>query len=358
MESTWQTLSAAGQQALAALSVVHAPCSLDAALAIAGHAQALAELFEMALVHHLDDGNVWIRDHVCRFAGKKLTSRFTDTFIDEAHRRHASWFLRWLGDSHHHLYDARGFPVRERLMSSLSDLEAAWHWALTHGEWNWVADAVFTYEDLHHLSGRSGDGLERIHRSLPYVNSPDQPSACRLRACLLIAYAGLQRYHHHRAEIEAMLREAADLAAHIADPLLQMLALIRLSLWRSAEGKYEEGRTTLTHVGALCAHQHASEATVDAMCIEIVNRRGVINLDDDSRRVVQAEDHACTALQVDIQIGSDFVASRGFETLSNAVSAPDRDRCDEAEGDLSQSLELYRHLRMVYQQARARRNVV
>lgn len=358
LESTWQTLSAAGQQALAALSVVHAPCPPDAALAIAGHAQALAELFEMALVHHLDDGNVWIHDHVCRFAGEKLISSFTDTFIDEAHRRHASWFLRWLGDSYHHLYDARSSSVRERLMSSLSDLEAAWHWALTHGEWNWVADAVFTYEDLHHLSGRLGNGLERIHRSLAYVNIPDQLSACRLRACLLIAYAGLQRYQHRGAEIESTLREAADLAAHIADPLLQMLALIRLSLWQSAEGRYTEERTTLTQVSALCARQHANEATIDAMCIEIVNRCGVSDLDCDSRRIVQAEDHACTALQTSVQIGSDFVASRGFETLSNAISVPDRDRRDEAEDDLCQSLELYRYLRMTYQQARARRNVV
>ncbi|MFQ3631457.1 ATP-binding protein [Roseiflexus sp.] len=348
LESTWQTLTAVGRQALAMLSVAHAPCPQEAALAIIGHEQALEELLDMALVHRLGDGNVWFHEHVCRFAAEKLTNSFAAMLTNEAHRRHAAWFLRWLSDSHYHLHGAESFTVRERLMTSLRDLDAAWFWALTHSEWNWVADAVFAYEDLHYLSGHFIEGLERIHRSLAYVNTPDQLSTYRLRACLLVAYASLQRYRQRRTEIEAMLREAAELAVHIADPLLQMQALSCLGIQQTIDGAYEDARATLTEVGEMFACRNGKEATVDAIRIEIMYRRALSNLDLRTGYIVQAEDHARKALQLAVHINSDLAIARSFETLSNAIGA--QDRLNEAEDYLRQALEIYRRLHLVYQQ--------
>lgn len=347
-ESTWQTLATTSQQALAVLSVVNAPCPIEAALAITGNQHALAELFDLALARRLTDSTVWLHEHVRQFASEKLTTDFAHELAAEARRRHARWFLDWLASASVDMHGAESFAIRERLFASLSDLETAWHWALTNGAWDWAADAVLAYEDLFYLSGRFIDGLERMQQSLSYVGQPIQPAAQRLRTHLLLAYATMQRYRNRGIAIELMLQEAVALAEQLTIPLLRAQTLIRLSLQQCIDGNYVAGRVNLEQARRLLDQMPSADATEDLLTIEITYWRCMSELELGSGNAVLAEQHAQKAFQIAIQSNNQFALARCCESLSTAAST--QSNLADSERYLQQALAIYQRLRLIYHQ--------
>ncbi|MCS6888440.1 MAG: hypothetical protein NZQ09_09540 [Chloroflexus sp.] len=347
-ESTWQTLVETSRQALAMLSVVRAPCPLEAALAITGNRQALDELCDLALARRLDGGTVWIHEHVRQLAGEKLAGDFDHALASEAHRRHAQWFLSWLAGASHAMHGAESFAIRERLLASLNDIEAAWRWALANGAWDWAAAAVFSYEDLFYLSGRFVDGLERIQQSLAYVNQPDPPAARQLRARLLLATAALQRYRSRGSAIELMLQEAVTLASQLADSQLQALALLRLGARQAIDGQIETGQATLAQARALLDQCDLATDDTGRLTIEATYWRYLSECERRAGEIALAEQHAQQALHIATRADNYLMMARCCETLSNAVN--EQGNYTDSEHYLQQALAIYQRLRLTYHQ--------
>ncbi len=350
LESTWQTLSPAGRQALAMVSVVSGPCALATARSIIDREPALTELFEMALLHPMGNSAVRFHEHVRQFAGQKLAADFAAAVGVEAHRRHARWFLRWLADSTEAMYGAESLITREHLLSSLNDLDAAWQWALMNGEWDWVSNAVPAYENLFYFGGRFVDGIERLSRSLAYVSQPDQPAMLRLRARLLISYAYLQSHRRRSSDIEARLQEAVDIAGQLGDAWLRIEALAASGIYHSSEGNYERGYAILREALTLLSERGFDADQPKMLRVACQCWRSLSNLALRESRAAEAVAAAQTALEYAIQIDPecDLAVARSLETVSIALSM--QEQYQAAEQHLWRALAIYQQLRLTHQQ--------
>ncbi|WP_322487228.1 BTAD domain-containing putative transcriptional regulator [Chloroflexus sp.] len=345
--STWQTLTERSRQALAMLSIVRAPCLIEAAQAITGDAPALDELFDLALVRRLDDSTVWLHEHIHQLASEKLAGDFGHELANEAARRHAHWFLGWLAGSYHAMQGAESFAVRERLIASLNDIEAAWRWALAHSEWDLASAAAPAYEDLFYLSGRLVDGLERIQQSLAYVSHPNQPASQRLRVHLLLAQGLLQRYRSGGPAIEAMLHEAVRLAEQMVDPLLLAQTLLRLGIIENAGSYKETGRATLDRLRAVL-DQSVPADSLDVLAIESTYWRLLSWCELHAGHNELAKEYAQKALDLAGKADHYLMLARCNETLSNVVNA--QGDFAGSEYYLQQALAIYQRLRLTYHQ--------
>lgn len=345
--STWQTLAEHSRQALAMLSVVRAPCPIEAAQAMTGDAPVLDELFDLALARRLDDSTVWLHEHIRQLAGEKLAGDFGHELANEAARRHAHWFLGWLAGSYHAMQGAESFAVRERLIASLNDIEAAWRWALAHGAWDLASAAAPAYEDLFYLSGRLVDGLERIQQSLAYVSHPNQPASQRLRVHLLLAQAILQRYRTGGPAIESMLHEAVALAEQVADPPLLVRALLRLGIIENAGSYKETGRATLDRLRAVL-DQSVLPDSIDGLAIESTYWRLLSWCELHAGHNELAKEYAQKALDLAGKADHYLMLARCNETLSNVVNA--QGDFTGSEYYLQQALAIYQRLRLTYHQ--------
>ncbi|MEF3274357.1 MAG: tetratricopeptide repeat protein [Chloroflexus sp.] len=346
-ESTWSTLQSVHQQALAMLSIINAPCPRVAARAIVGDEQALDDLIDLALVRPIDD-RIWLHEHVRQLAGEKLASQFTNELTHTAHRRHARWFLSWLAANETEL-DGHASPlIREGLIASATDLDAAWRWALLNGEWDWLNEAIVAYENLFVFSGRFVEGLEQMYQSLASVTHPTQPAAKRLRARLLVSCAVLQRYRILGRNIEQMLSEAAALAVELDDLRLQAVALIRLGMHQASEGDYENGQRALYQGLALCAAQTWTDIVHEAQLAEITGWRYLCYLCLQQGRYTEAEEHARQAWLRSQQINNPLSIARTLETLGDVAST--QGRLVASEQYLQQALAIYQRLQLTHQQ--------
>lgn len=347
LASTWQTLTATSRQALAMLSVVHAPCPLAAAQAIIGSEEALAELFDLALARRLDDGTVWLHEHVRQWAGERLLSNFDPTIADTAHRRHAEWFLDWLAGAYHAMQGTDSFVIRERLLASSKDIEAAWYWALIHGVWDRVSAAVPAYEVLFYLSGRFVDGLERFQQSLAYVSQPGQPETKRLRVRLLIGQATLQRLRSSGPASEAMLQEAVTLAEQLADRQLLANALLRLGTLQNT-GRYNaSGRATLDRLREVLDQQITMPPN-ELYVMESAYWRLMSWLELHAGRNEMAIAYAQQARELAEQAHQYVMIAHCYESLSAVFSTIGN--FADSEHYLQQALTIYQQLRLTYHQ--------
>ncbi|RMG65656.1 MAG: hypothetical protein D6709_02010 [Chloroflexi bacterium] len=347
-ESAWQTLGEAGQQALAALSVLRAPCPPQAAVHLAGSAATLSALVEQSLAHHLADGSLWMHESTRRFAAEKLGAGPDGAMrAQAAQRRHAEWFLRWLAESHSALRSAASADTREQLIASFDDLDAAWRWALAQGEWEWVSAAAFSYETLHRLAGRLADGADRLSHALQIAPPAHDEAACRLRARLLIARDTLQSLRDNQANMEPELREAAALAERIGDRALIILAWSRLARELRDHGK-DGARQALDHAQAALQAIEEQPADPDALSAQAEYWRQSGALDFREGRWQPAERHFRTALALARRAQDHLLIPKMMEHLSTVLVA--RGASAEADALLNEALERYQQLRLTYQQ--------
>lgn len=350
-ESTWNSLSEASRQALAMLSVVNAACPLAAALAITESEQALAELIELSLVHHLAEDRIWLHEYVRQFASEKLAQDFDHAnFREVAYRRHAHWFLRWLTSSRSDLRGPQSFEIRENLAANLIDIEAAWHWALVHAEWDLVANAALAYEDLYRLMGRFVAGVERFQQSLAYVTNPITSSAKRLRASLLSGYVSLQRLRSGHQHVFSVTAEALALAEQLADPLLQAMIKCQSGMLNTLAGDHEQGQQEFLQALALLNGPNGTFHDTDALLIIATCLRSLSEIDLRLGNLEAATDFAQRAMAVCQQTHDHLAIARCFETLSNVVSA--QGKLEESDHYLRQALDIYQRLRVTYQKTR------
>ncbi len=340
-ESAWQMLSAGAQRGLAMLSVVQGPCPEPAAMALIGEAGALRELTNHSLVHPLGDGSVWMHEHVRRFAGDKLRAGPQGAAqAESAARRHAEWFLRWLTESHDLLRSEHGLPTRQLLSASFADLDAAWAWALTHGAWDWIANAAFACEDLNHLAGRLIRGLEQINVALDYATPEAGAAARRARARLLIARVSLQTLRGDAPELEAGLREAIALGEQIGDPALTTQAASRLGNYLRARGRLDEARQTLAQAALALERVPASHPEALRLQANWSRYRGVV--DFRAGRWDEAESALRASLELATRLGDYLILPRAMESLSAILSA--RNQVAESEALLRRALEIYERM--------------
>ena len=348
-DSTWSALSEAGQCGLAMLSELRAPCPAPAALALAGSAEALGEVLEHSLAHRLDDGSVWMHEHIRRFAGSKLLAGLDgQTQADGVRRRHAQWFLGWLAQSRALLCGSNSQAVRERLVASFEDVQAAWRWALEQGEWEWVAAAVSSFEWLHRMNGWLKDAVERLNQALSHVQAPDSDAAKRLRVHLLLSTAAIASLTEDQSFTEPLLREARALAEQSQDALLSALAMSRLGNQLQSQGQAEEARVLLEQALAAARSAHAQDSDRERLWTMAEIQRHLGALEYRLGRWPQAE--ACTRQALELAVESDdqILIIRCLELLATIQMS--QGQLDESEALLTRALEISRRLRLTYQQ--------
>jgi len=347
-DSAWSVLGEAGRQGLAMLSELRAPCPAPAALALAGGAQALGEILEHSLAHRLDDGSVWMHEHIRRFAGNKLLAGPNGPAqADQMRRRHAQWFLGWLAQSRAALCGSDSYAVRERLVASFEDVHAAWRWALEQGEWEWVAAAVSSFEWLHRINGWLKDAVQRLNHALSRVQAPASDAARRLRARLLIATAALITLTDDQSSGESLLREARALAEQSADDLLNALAMSRLGSQLQSQGRAEEARVLLEQALATAQSAHAPDGDSERLWITAETQRHLGALEFRLGRLAQAETRTRQALELAIESDNQILIIRCLELL--ATMEMGQGQLDESETLLTRALEISRRLRLTYQ---------
>ncbi|MCS7061655.1 MAG: tetratricopeptide repeat protein, partial [Anaerolineae bacterium] len=350
-ESAWEALSETGRQALAALSVLRAPCPRPAALHLAGGSAALNALIEQSLVHQLADGSIWMHETTRRFAAAQLRAGADGPAREsEARRRHAEWFLDWLAESRAALRSAQSVERREHLIASFDDLDAAWEWALSHHMWLWLSRAVFEYETLYRLAGRLADGVEHLTRALASLRSLNDDATRRLRARLLIACDTSQSLRTNLPQTEKHLREAAELAEQIGDPALSLQAWSRLARELRSHGNDQthQAREALERARAALSSLDEQQADPDALSAQLEYWRQLGAFDYQRGHWEDAERHMRTALSLARRAQDDLVVAKVMEHLSTVLAA--RGLGKEADHLLDQALEIYQRLRLTYQQ--------
>ena len=253
-ESSWSRLDATDHAVLAVLSVFVGGFSREAAEVVAGASPAsLRRLVDSSFVRFEATGRYSIHEVLRCFAGEELERAPAEH--QRARRAHAEFFARRLRGSRGTWGRDGGCRLLDEVAAELSNLQAAWQWALTAGQPEVIAnylDCVVLYAQargwLHGAETLITQAIDAFHRQRP-----------ELAADLLVARGTLRirmgRYERAREDLESVLQSE--------DPggEKHSLAMAQLGACAYYQGRYDEARARLDEAIA-----RVGTSSAGAMC--------------------------------------------------------------------------------------------
>lgn len=206
LEQTWQHLSAAEQQAMAALSVFSGSLAAAAARAVAGVPLALLSgLTDKCLLAVGANGRFQLHPLLRSFGAERLADEPQRARTVE--RRHAEYFARWVAEAQRmHITDPQ--PLIAAIDADDSNVFAAWRHAVAHRRPDLVSALVGGLRIYHDQRGRMADGVALLQPALAMSARGSE----ELTALARVQHA-IAALRYRRRDLDEAMRLAAAGAA-------------------------------------------------------------------------------------------------------------------------------------------------
>jgi predicted ATPase/DNA-binding CsgD family transcriptional regulator len=148
---SWRLLSRREQAVLARLSVFRGGFERQAAQTVAGASlRDLRNLLHKALVYRAPNGRYEIHELLRQFAAEKLAEATAQSVRD----RHSAYYCVFLHERTDDWHSARQLDTLQAVTQEVDNIRQAWQWALDHGEWARLTQAIDSWGEYHWWRGR------------------------------------------------------------------------------------------------------------------------------------------------------------------------------------------------------------
>jgi len=164
-ESSWHLLSEAERRAFRRLSVFQGGFLAEAAGPVAGASRfLLAALVDKSLLRRTPEGRYGMHELLREYAGAKL--RESPEEAERTQARHCRYYASFL---HQRVKDLKGERQKEALdeiRAEMGNLRAAWHWAVAHGRWQEIGQALEGLYHFYEMQGWFREGEEAFRQAV------------------------------------------------------------------------------------------------------------------------------------------------------------------------------------------------
>lgn len=254
-EHSWRLLTADEQKVLCRLSVFRGGFDRQAAAPVAGATLAhLASLLAKSLVRCSEEGRYDLHEVIRQLSRARLNTFLPDS---DVYTRHSQWYLQYVAQRERALKNAGQQQAKNKIVTELDNIRAAWHYALQHGMYAQVEAATRSLTWFFEVAGLLNEGIELVQ---PLVD-PQQAAVLRAARPRLLGLACMQQgllyfrkgqftraFQRYQESIEYL--RLADDQALLADALTFLGIMVHL------KGEYQQAYAHLSEALA-CAEAAA-----------------------------------------------------------------------------------------------------
>lgn len=229
---SWRLLAPAERLALARLSMFRGVFDRAAAQAVATtRVTTLATLVDASLLRHVGVGRYGFHELVRQFAAARLAESGEMETLAE---RHAAYYLELMAQQEAALYGAAPQMGATAIRNTADNMRQSWDWAVTHGAWDRVAQALPALRRYALLDGLFYEYASRVAAAIDQLNiqqTSDEvaPKQGALLSRLLSTKAFFLERQEARSAAAAVAREAIARAAAAHDAIGEAYAYLQLS---------------------------------------------------------------------------------------------------------------------------------
>ncbi len=332
LDAFWSLLSKDEQRRVALLSLFRGGFDRDAARYVVDASPFLLEaLANKAYLIRGRDGYFYLPSLLRQYASNRLV-HFSQA-LASAHRRHAEWYLRHLPQKSGALSPVErwGFVASE---AQMSDVVAAWRWALAHRETSLLAEAapwvfpsvgdVNRFVEAHDLLKESLQALRK------YPPGRRDKRYFTLRTHLEISYAEFQYYLGDYTTARHILTRANRCWLPFLPPPHQAYLLLTRARLCIANGAYDHAEALL-----LQAKQIYEQLEARPLLLNVLNALGALTYNQ--RNWSQARQYFAHALDIAQTLQRPKAIAAILNNLGNI--AWQENKLQEAETLLQEALE-------------------
>jgi predicted ATPase/transcriptional regulator with XRE-family HTH domain len=249
-DQSWKLLSEEEQTVLLRLSVFRGGFRREAAEVVAGATlSALSTLMTKSLVRRSGAGRYDLHELIRQFAVGQSDERPDEQAASQA--RHGLYYLTFFGQADARLRSSAQREVLAELTAEMDNIRAAWDWAIAHGDFTLIEQALRTFAMFYDTGGWFQEGLDTLGRAVNALEAshdhlpPDRTYLLALGHLLttrsLFAYRLGQ---HERAQ--AMLERALEFLRPLQEPRALVEPLAFLGSVMTLTGNYARATELLS----------------------------------------------------------------------------------------------------------------
>ncbi len=212
-DHSWKLLTQEEQQVLSRLSLFCGGFHREAAEVVAGAMlSTLSALVTKSLIRRSSMGRYDLHELIRQYAVERLSEHLEEQMAAE--ERHGRYYLTWFGDEDKRLRSSAQREVFAELTAEIDNFRGAWDWAVAHGEFALIEQALRTFAMLYdtrgwlqeglNMLGRAVDALETAHGHLP-LDRTNQVALGHLLTSRSILASRLGQYEQAQAMLERSL---------------------------------------------------------------------------------------------------------------------------------------------------------
>lgn len=186
-DQSWQHLDEQERTVFRRLSIFRGGFDRAAAEYVAGASlYVLSSLVEKSLLRLGDDNRYQLHELLRQYAAEHLAA--ADELAD-VRAAHARYYATWLHQSQHALSSTKQHEIVNAIRRDLDNVRAAWSWAVEHGEYRLLHQAILTLDRFYDTQGRYREAADAygaaIQRLLTCADEPDCATALALICSIL-----------------------------------------------------------------------------------------------------------------------------------------------------------------------------
>jgi tetratricopeptide (TPR) repeat protein len=201
----------------------------------------LSTLVTKSLVHRSGAGRYDLHELIRQFAAERFAERPDEQTATRA--RHGSYYLTFFGQADGRLRSSAQRETLAELTAEMDNFRAAWDWAVTHGEFALIEQAMRLFAWFYDTRGWFQEGLDTLGRAVSALETsheqspPDRTDKVALGHILtarsLLAYR-LGQYE----QALAMLERSLEILRPLNEPRVLVESIYFLGLVMEVTGNY------------------------------------------------------------------------------------------------------------------------
>ncbi len=164
-DASWQRLNEVEQQTFAYLSVFRGGFTVDAAAAVCTpptnelvFRRLLASLTHKSLLNYDAAADRYqLHELMRQYGDEKLKANPAETHLIQD--RHSAYYCAFLHAHTDDWYTTQQIEAMTAMTQEAGNVQVAWQWAVTHAEWQRMAQAMLSMSEYHERRGRVQDGV-------------------------------------------------------------------------------------------------------------------------------------------------------------------------------------------------------
>lgn len=243
-DTSWQRLNQAEQQTFACLSVFRGGFSPVAAAAVCApettvliFRRLLASLTRKSLLNYDAAADRYhLHELMRQYGDEKLKADPATAHL--AQDRHSAYYCGFLRDHTETWHTAQQMETRATVLQEAGNVQLAWHWAMTQGQWQRMSEAMLSMSEFYEQQGRVPEAAQAYQQLITLLEAQSStlgPDGLRLWAHALTLKAGVDlNYTNAIQDVQQSLAilEQPELVGHdIRREKAQALFVRGLRLW-------------------------------------------------------------------------------------------------------------------------------